>query len=91
MLLRALDHEVVRRIARALKLRTNAGIAWLKRPVRQIGPITADGCSEKRRPCGIDIVVDPVHPFQIGTEAGPAGEIKGDMNAEGEGVRHGID
>src|SRR6185437_7704935 len=91
MLRRPLDDEIAGRLAGGDDLRPYAGIARLQRAVAQIGPVAADGGIKGIAAPGVDGVVDSVDPFDIGTEAGLAGEIERQVDAEPGLLRHRVD
>src|ERR1044071_3493708 len=88
---RSLALEVGRRRLRPRGLRTDAGIAWRKRRVRQAGPVAPDRRIEALGTLRVDVVGDAIDPFHVGAEARLTGEVERDVHAEAARLRHGID
>ncbi len=88
---RALDDEIGRRLRRAADLGADAGITGLQGAVAQARPVAPNRGVESRAARPVDLVVDCGNPFDIGAEAGLAGKIEGDVDAEPARRRHRID
>ena len=82
MLTRPVDTKICCRFSRAGDFRANAsirgrqGIAWKLRPV------TLDFGVKNFGPTRVDMVINFIHPFDVGTESRLACSIECEMNAE---------
>jgi hypothetical protein len=78
---RSLDHEIGVGHPGGDQLRPDAGIAGLKRVVRQAGPVAPDGAVELIGPADIDVLVHPVDPLDIRPETGLTRQIERQVDA----------
>src|SRR3546814_7405570 len=78
----ALHQEVRLRLAGTVDLGADAGVGGLQRAVLQVGVIGVDGGVELGGWAGIDVVVQFVHPFQIGAELALSTQVERDVLAE---------
>src|SRR5256885_10990122 len=88
---RALDEEIARRLAARLELGPDSGIRGLQGAVREARPVAAYGAVEGRRALRVDVVVDSLDPFDVGTETRLAGQIEGQVHPETGGLGRGVD
>src|SRR5437879_2284236 len=88
---RALDEEIARRLAARLELGPDSGIRGLQGAVREARPVAAYGAVEGRRALRVDVVVDSLDPFDVGTETRLAREIEGQVHSETGGLGRGVD
>src|SRR5437016_2846014 len=86
---RALDEEIARRLAARLELGPDSGIRGLQGAVREARPVAAYGAVKNLRAPRVDVIVDPLYPFDIGTETRLAGQIEGQVHAETRGLGRG--
>src|SRR5437762_7180067 len=88
---RALDEKIAGRLAARLELGPDSGIRGLQGAVREARPVAAYGAVENLRAPRVDVIVDPLDPFDIGTETRLAGQIEGQVHAENHGLGRELD
>src|SRR5712691_503327 len=88
---RALDKEIARRLAARLELGPDSGIGGLQGAVFQSRPVAAYGVVENLRALGVDVIIEALDPFDVRTEARPAGEVESQVYAEAGGLGRGVD
>src|SRR5205807_7824441 len=82
VLARPLNAEIGCRLARSRGLRPDAGVAWPQRAVGKRGPVAPDRGVEALGTTRVDVVADALNPFDVGAEAGLAGEVERQVHAE---------
>src|SRR5882762_8101787 len=91
VLARSLDAEIGRRLARSRGLRPDARVARQQRAVGKRGPVAPDRGVEALGTTRVDVVADALDPFDVGAEAGLAGEVERHVHAEAAGLGHRVD
>src|SRR5207253_6625473 len=79
------------RPCRARGLRAEAGVARQQRAVGKRGPVAPDRSVETLGTTRVDVVADALDPFDVGAEAGLAGEVERHVHAEAAGLGHRVD
>src|SRR6266480_5615892 len=88
---RPLDEEIARGLAARLELGPDSGIRGLQGAVREARPVAAYRLVKNLRAPRVDVIVDPLYPFDIGTETRLAGQIEGQVHAETRGLGRRVD
>src|SRR5690606_39232173 len=88
---RSLNDEIGIGLAGSGKLRADAAVGRLQAAVGKARPVGADGAVKAVGAGRVDMIVDPVDPFDIGSEAGNAVQVQRQMDAEPTGLRDRVD
>ena len=72
-------------------LRSHTRVRRRQLAVGEGRPVLTDFRVEARRARRVDGIIDRLHPFDVGAEAGLTPEIKGEVNAETAGFGHRVD
>src|SRR5680860_189976 len=86
-----LDDKVGLGLIRSRGLRPDPRIGGDKRFLRKLRPIAANGGIEGPATRWVYVVVDIVHPLQIGAEPRLTAEIEGEVSAKATRLGHWID
>ena len=86
-----LNQKILRRTVGALELGAYPCIGRLECLVRQSWPVSSDSGIEGVGSCWIDIIIQVVHPLDIGSEAGLPAKVQSKVNTKPRCFRDGID
>src|SRR3954468_6731963 len=95
VLLRSLDFEIRRRLARAGRLRPDAGVTRCERTIGQAGPVATNRCVEAlgagRVDCVIFLLADAIDPLDVWAEARLPAHVERHVHPEAARFRYRID
>src|SRR5256886_3905362 len=91
VLARPLDEEIGCRLARSSGLRPDARVARQQRAVGKRWPVAPDRGIEALGATRVYVVADALDPFDVGAEAGLAGQVERHVHAEAAGLGHRVD
>src|SRR5206468_569597 len=91
VLARSLDEEIGCRLARSSGLRPDARVARQQRAVGKRWPVAPDRGIEALGATRVYVVADALDPFDVGAEAGLAGQVERHVHAEAAGLGHRVD
>src|SRR6267378_1093359 len=91
VLARSLDEEIGCRHAWSSGLRPDARVARQQRAVGKRWPVAPDRGIEALRATRVHVVADALDPFDVGAEAGLAGQVERHVHAEAAGLGDRVD